>query len=264
MDVKRRIGACTSTPDEVRILAKYGYHFFEAHFRLLREMSEPEFQTLADAVTETGLRAEGTNCFADPPMSLLESGLDELDEYLKSSLGRPKRLGAKYIVIGSGASRMIPEGMSYEAATQKFVAMLKRYGEIAEKNDVDIVVEPLFGKATNFITTFEEALNICRATDHPRVGCLMDFFHSYQEGEPFSVMEKAGAYLKHIHISALDRRVPGSGDIDEIKRLIESLDAIHYTGRVTLEGAVQHDFEAEMREFSTLFPLFESWRHGGF
>ena len=122
---------------------------------------------------------------------------------------------------------------------------------------MDIVVEPLFKKASNFINTFEEGLAICKAVDHPRVGLLMDFFHSYQENEPFSVLKKAGKYLKHIHFSALDRRVPNRNDTEEVKMMIAELRAINYTGRVLLEGDVQGDFETEMCEYSTLFPLFD-------
>ena len=254
---KMMMGMCCTQPDEVRILEKYGYEFIEADFSVVRDMSDEEFEALQRAVRESGVRCDGMNCFADPSMKLLKCSYEELDEYLEKNLARPKLLGVKYIVIGSGGARRIPEGMSYEEATEKFVTMLKRYGDIAERYDVDIVVEPLFSKACNFINTFEEALEICKAVEHPHVGLLMDFFHSYQENEPFSVLEKAGKYLKHIHFSALDRRVPNQNDVDEVKMMIAELKAINYTGRVLLEGDVQGDFETEMREYSALFPLFD-------
>lgn len=253
---KRSMGMCTTYPNEVRILKNYGYEFYEADFSVVRDMDDTAFEELLAVSKECGVRCDGMNCFADPSMRLLQYSYEELDEYLEKNLARPKQLGAKYVVIGSGGARRIPEGMSYEEATEKFTTMLKRYGKIAERYDVDIILEPLFKKACNFINTFEEGLAICKAVEHPRVGLLMDFFHSYQENEPFSVMEKAGDYLKHIHFSALDRRIPNPSDVEEVKRLIQALDAIDYTGRVLLEGDVQADFEAEVRDFSLLFPLF--------
>ncbi len=147
--------------------------------------------------------------------------------------------------------------MSREAATEKFTAMLARYGKIAEQYNVDIVIEPLFKKACNFVNTFREALEICKQVNHPRIGCLMDFFHSYQENEPFSVLAEGGAFLKHIHLSALDRRIPVDGDEEETKLLANELKAIDYCGRVLLEGDMKEDLEKEVAQFSKQFCFFE-------
>lgn len=252
-----RMGGCTHSPSEVLLFKKYGYDFIESHFRLVNEMSEREFEELLAVTRETGVLAEGMNCFADPPMRLLECSFSELDDYLERGLIRPKRMGTEYIVIGSGGARRIPEGMNYEAATEKFVTMLSRYGKIADQYDVDIVLEPLFKKGCNFINTFREGVEICKQVNHPRVGCLMDFFHSHQENEPFSVLGEAGSFLKHIHFSTLDRRIPVNGDEEETRMLIDALKAIRYRGRVTMEGDAFHDLEQELCEFSKQFPLFE-------
>ncbi len=256
MAYARRFGACAVDPRNAYIMAKYGFEFFETHFRIVRELSEADFKEFVAIVRDSGIRAEGTNCFADPPMFLLDSSLQELDDYLESSLPRMKELGIEYAVIGSGAARRIPEGMSYEAATEKFTQMLSRYGKIADAYDVDIIVEPLYKKGCNFINSFTEAVGICKAVDHPRIGCLMDFFHSYHENEPFSALELGGKYLKHIHFSALDRRIPVSTDEEEVRMLIRELNAINYTGRIVMEGDMLNDYDAELGEFSKFLPLF--------
>ena len=256
MNYHMTMGGCATIPERVRILAKYGYKFFEFGFRLVREMSDAEFEALLNASLETGLVGEGANCFADPPMRLFDCSYDELDEYLESSLVRPKQLGMQYLVIGSGGARRIPDGMDRETATEKFVTMLQRYAKIADRHNFDIILEPLFKKGCNFINTFQEGIDICKAVDHPRIGCLMDFFHSYQENEPFSVLKNAGPYLKHIHMSTLDRRIPGVGDEEETKQLADILKDIGYHGRVTMEGDAQVDFEKEICAFSKQFFLF--------
>ena len=251
-----KMGACATEPERVRILKKYGYDFFEFGFAWVRGMSEQEFEELLAVSEETGLRGEGANCFADPPMRLFNCTHDELDDYLESGLVRAKRLGMQYLVIGSGYARSIPDGMLREEAMHFFITMLQRFGKIAEQYDIDIIIEPLFSKACNFINTFREGLALCRAVNHPRVGCLMDFFHSYQENEPFSVLEEAGSHLKHIHLSTLDRRIPGDGDVAETQMLAQLLKDIDYCGRVTMEGDAQVDFDAEIGEFSRQFGLF--------
>ena len=252
-----RMGGCTQVPEEVRWYKKYGYDFIEADFTVVNSMSEAAFEELLSVTKETGVMVEGTNCFAPPTMRVFECSFEELDEYFERGLVRPKRLGLEYIVIGSGQARRIPDGMSYEAATEKFITMLSRYSKIAEKNNVDIVLEPLFKKACNFLNTFREAVAICEQVNHPRVGCLMDFFHSYQENEPFSVLSEAGPHLKHIHISALDRRIPVDGDEAETKMMADFLKEIGYNGRVLLEGDMKEDLEKEVAQFSKQFCFFE-------
>lgn len=252
-----RIGGCATTPEKVYLLKQCGYQYFDFGFHLLHQQTEEEFQRLVTASQETGLIGEGALCFADPPMNIFEHTLEEMDEYLLSHLPRAKQLGMRYLVIGSGSARRIPDGMSREAATDFFVAMLKRYAVIADCENFDLIIEPLFSTATNFITTFAEGLDICKAVDHPRVGLLMDFFHSYKENEPFSVMEQAGAYLKHIHLSTLDRRIPQDNDVEETRLFADILRRIGYRGRITLEGDAQADLETELLTFRKQFSLFD-------
>lgn len=252
-----RIGACISEAERIYIVKKNGYAFFDFCFHIVHEMSDEEFEKMLTAARETGLRGEGALCFADPPMSIYDYTLDEMEEYLLSHLPRAKQLGMEYLVIGSGGARRIPEGMSRETATEFFVSMLKRYAVIAEREGFDIIIEPLFRVGTNFINTFAEGLEICKAVNHPRVGLLMDFFHSYKENEPFSVMKEAGSYLKHIHLSTLDRRIPVDGDEEEMKMLATSLREIGYDGRITMEGDAVADFDAETLAFSKQFSLFD-------
>ena len=252
-----RMGACAITTDRVYTLKKNGYDFFDFGFHIVHELSDKDFEALLTAVRETGLRGEGALCFADPPMSIYDHTLDEMEAYLLSHLPRAKQLGMEYLVIGSGGARRIPDGMKREEAEAFFIAMLKRYAPIAEREGFDIVIEPLFRVATNFINTFAEGLAICKAVDHPRVGLLMDFFHSYKENEPFSVMKDAGDYLKHIHLSALDRRIPVDGDEEETRMLADTLREIGYHGRITMEGDAVEDFDAETLAFSKQFSLFD-------
>lgn len=255
---KTMIGMCSSDPDEVRILKKYGYDFYEGDFGTITAMPQERYEALLAATRETGLRSLGMNCFAYAPNMLLEMSLEELDEYFESRLPRALELGMEYIVIGSGGARRRPEWMTPEEAKAKFIAMLKRYASIAERYDIEIIIEPLFQTACNFINTFEEGLAICRAVDHPRVGILMDFFHSYHENEPYSVMKEAGALLKHIHLAAEDdKRIPRRGEEAITERFVKLLKEIGYGGRIVLEGDPRPDFETSMREFSEQFSLFD-------
>ena len=258
MSRKTMIGMCSSDPNEVRILKKYGYDFYEGDFATITAMPQEEYEGLLEATRETGLRSLGMNCFAYPPHMLLEMSLEALDEYLESRLPRALELGLQYLVIGSGGARRRPDWMSHEQATEKFVAMLKRYAAIADRYDIEIIIEPLYRTACNFVNTYEEGLAICRTVDHPRVGILMDFFHSYHENEPYSVLKKAGPYLKHIHLAAEDdKHIPVRGEEEITARFVRLLKEIGYSGRIVLEGEARPDFETGMKQFSEQFSLFD-------
>ena len=100
---KTMIGMCSSDPDEVRILKKYGYDFYEGDFGTITAMPQERYEALLAATRETGLRSLGMNCFAYAPNMLLEMSLEELDEYFESRLPRALELGIppeRYAVPG--------------------------------------------------------------------------------------------------------------------------------------------------------------------
>ncbi len=253
-----RFGNCTTTAAEFNMLKQYGYSFVEANFQFMREMSEEEYAALAQVVEETGILVEGVNCFAHPEMKFLQWSDEEADRYFESGVRRTKPLGLKYIVIGSGGARKVPEGMTREAALARLVELLRRFGQIADRYNIDVYVEPLRHFETDVINTVIEAIEICKQVDHPRIGCVADFYHMASEGEPFSniAIANANGYLQHIHMATAVRNIPLHSDTDEVTAIAQELKSIGYSGRVVLEGAAKPDMDTALREFSEQFDLF--------
>lgn len=250
-------GCCTTNPSQLAILANYGYYGVESNFQAIRAMSEEEFEKFRSAVETTGVVMNGMNCFAPHDTRILSWPDEELDDYFESGIRRAKPLGLEYIVIGSGGSRKIPEGMTREEGLRKLVAALRRFGDIAERYDIDIFFEPLRHFETNVINTVTEAAELCKAVNHPRVRMVADFYHMKSVEEPFDHIVSAKEYVRHIHVATADRRVPLTTDRDEVLVMVEQLKAIGYDGRVVLEGSSEPDFEEVVGEFSKLFVLFK-------
>lgn len=252
-----RFGSCTTTPSDLEKLKQYGYSFAEGNFQCMREMPEEEYEALKSAVEATGVTLAGLNCFAPPDVRILSWTDDEVDAYFESGVRRTKPLGLEYVVIGSGGSRKIPEGMTREVGLARLAAMLRRFGEIAERYDIEVYLEPLRHFETDVINTVSEAAEICKTVNHPRVGCLADFYHMSMVGDAFENIAVPGELLRHIHMATADRRIPLHKDKDELLKMICELKKIGYNRRVVLEGGAEPDMETALREFSEQFTLFE-------
>lgn len=252
-----KFGSCTTSPEELSLFGKYGYALFESNFQRIREMSNEELDELQRAVQEHGVQMEGMNCFARYEERILLWSDEQLDEYFESGVKRAKPLGLKYVVIGSGGARKLPDGMPREQGEKRFVEVLRRFGAIAERYDIEVYLEALREFETNMINTVTEAVEICRKVAHPRVFCVADFYHMSCAGEPFKHIVDNAAYIRHIHVSTEDRRIPICKDREQLLKMIEQLQAMRYDGRVVLEGGAQPDVETALREFSEQFALFE-------
>ena len=249
-------GACTTAPSELTLLKEYGYSCFESNFQRIKKMTDEELDELRCAVEKTGIMMAGMNCFAPTDVRILRWSEQEAVEYFESGIKRARPLGLRYLVIGSGKARTIPEEMSREEGVKRWVSLLRRFGDIAEQYDIDVYVEPLRHYETNMINTVSEAAELCKAVDHPRIGCMADFYHMHMVEEPFCNIQNAGKLLRHIHVSTADRRVPLHSDREELLAMIAALKECGYDGRVVLEGEAKPNSETAFREFSEQFDLF--------
>lgn len=253
-----RFGNCTTAPEELAALKRHGYTFVEANFQFIREMTDEEFGTLRQAVKDTGVTVAGMNCFASSETRILLWTDAEAEAYFESGVKRAKPLGLEYVVIGSGGSRRIPEGMTREEGLARLASLLRLFGDIAERYGIEIFIEPLRHHETDVINTVPEAVALCKQVNHPRVSCLADFYHMAMVEEPISDLVQAKDHLRHIHIAlAPDRTIPLLKDKEKVRDMAQMLKAIGYTGRIVLEGGGKPDMDTALREFSEQFSEFE-------
>jgi len=80
---------------------------------------------------------------------------------------------------------------------------------------VELAVEPLNRFETYFLNTAPDAVKFVKEIGSPRIGILLDTFHSNIEDKSVAAAyRQCGKYLKHVHTCENDRGVPGSGHID--------------------------------------------------
>ncbi|MBN1147996.1 MAG: sugar phosphate isomerase/epimerase [Anaerolineales bacterium] len=128
-----------------------------------------------------------------------------------------------------------------------------------------LFLEPLNRYEAYFLNRVEQAVEICRAVNHPRVKLLADFFHMNIEERDFSEpLRLAGDQLGMVHIADNNRTQPGRGCMDYRPGFV-ALKQIGYVGYISIEcwtaqgvAAIEGDPETALPE--TVGYLREVWR----
>ena len=113
---------------------------------------------------------------------------------------------------------------------------LRELGEYADGFGVRVAVEPLNRFETFFLNTAADALSLCEAVGHPRIGILYDTFHgNIEEKNQAAAIRLLGAHIFHVHTCENDRGIPGSGPIDWAG-VVGALRAIGYDKWLVIES----------------------------
>jgi D-psicose/D-tagatose/L-ribulose 3-epimerase len=102
--------------------------------------------------------------------------------------------------------------------------------------NVTLAIEPLNRFETYFLNTAADALALCDAVNHSRVGVLFDTFHAnIEEKDVAAACASLARHLKHVHTSENDRGTPGTGHVDWAG-VFQSLREQRYAGWLTIES----------------------------
>jgi len=164
------------------------------------------------------------------------------------ALKRAKECGSKYIVFGSGASRIIPEGFDRDQAKAQHIELSKKMAPLAEKHGVKIALEPLNRGETNFINSLAEGVEIINAVNSPSFQLLCDIYHMLKEDEPADQIVKYGKHIVHCHIAEKQNRTPPGVAGDDFRPYLSALKKINYKGGLSIECFVYQDFDSQSKK----------------
>jgi len=200
---------------------------------LLPEFNENLNQTL-DELARRGLQIAGLStsvrCVGKPEE--FEQYLGELKRYCALA----SRLGSPFVRVFGGK---IPDGMVFDQALEKAAENLKRYGNIAEKYGVKIVLETHddWSESSRVRALLEKA-------QHPTVGVVWDVHHPWRvAGEtPQQTWQNIGRWVWYVHLKDAKGQpggqqqlcLTGQGNVP-VKESIEVLKANGYDGWLTFE-----------------------------
>jgi D-psicose/D-tagatose/L-ribulose 3-epimerase len=174
--------------------------------------------------------------FGRPELQLFgdERRRAELLDYLRRVIALSADLGARALVFGSPRNRVrgsLPMADALGIARD----FLRALGDHARDHGVVFCVEanpPAYG--CDFITTTAEAVELCRAVDHPAVRLNADLGGMTISNEDVRAsVAGAESFIGHFHAS--EPNLVELGAIADHRAAAEALGAINYDGWVSIE-----------------------------
>lgn len=112
---------------------------------------------------------------------------------------------------------------------------LGELGRHAEREGVQILLEPLNRYEDHMVNRLEQAVELAVATGLDSVGVVADSYHmNIEEQHPPTALLAAAGRLAHVQVSDSNRLEPGAGHLDW-PAFLAALDCIGYTGELAAE-----------------------------
>jgi len=168
--------------------------------------------------------------------------------YLKHCVDAAVTLGAAALVgpLYSAVGRQwqaTPEQRKRDL--ERCARNLKVVARYAEDRGVTLALEPLNRFETSFINLTEQAIELMRLIDSPRVKLMMDTFHANIEEKSLAqAIRAAGPDLVHLHANENDRGAPGTGHV-AWKEVAAALKKVKFGGALVIES-----FSTEVKEIA--------------
>ncbi len=253
-----KLGLCGGA-EHIEVVKKLGFDYMEMAASTIEAMNEQEFAALA--VANQAARCESfegiktSNGMFPGTLVLVGPARDEraIEDYLDILMPRLAQLGVERLVFGSGGARRVPEGFDRAEAWAQLVATARFAAKKAEPYGIRIGMEHLNGAETNILTSFAETAVFAREAD---VGVTLDFYHLLRECEGADELKQAAQVVWHCHTCGSDRAGLADRDFFFLSAQKRALEAIGYTGRISLEAALK---EYETDAAASLAVLRKVW-----
>ncbi len=159
-----------------------------------------------------------------------------------AAMGSPIVVGPLYAAVGR-TWQASPEQHTREL--ERCAKNLKQVARYAEEKGITLALEPLNRFETSFINLTEQAIELHRMIDSPRVKIMIDTFHANIEEKSLGkAIELAGPLMVHVHANENDRGTPGSGHVSWAE-IAAALKKIRFDGSMVIES-----FSTEVKEIA--------------
>ena len=197
-----RYGCCTDIKNYA-LLEELGYDCIELEGKAVHAMDDAAFEAAAATVAAGKIPCNGVNAYCPPSLSIVGPGFDPdaVRAYAERLLPRVRRLGGKTAGIGAPASRKLPEGFDRALARRQLLDFLRITGEVAAREGITLLLEPLTPKSCNFLNYTDEAREIVEEVNSPGLFMVYDLFHALGAGEDVEPLKRAMPYVRHLHVS---------------------------------------------------------------
>ncbi|MDD4099452.1 MAG: sugar phosphate isomerase/epimerase [Lentisphaeria bacterium] len=143
--------------------------------------------------------------------------------------------GGDRLVIGSPKNRNIMPGVTYQEAWDYSLETFASLLAPARDRGVKLCLEPLTTKETNFITSVNEGVRMCKELNHPNFLVHIDVKAMTGEKRPLDdVIRDGKGYVGHFHVNDENLNGPGWGETD-YEPVVRGVKAIGYDDYASVE-----------------------------
>jgi hydroxypyruvate isomerase len=233
-------------PFEQRLekVSEAGYHAVE----LVGEFKDWNKQDFANArrkKQELGIVFDGTTGVWQPlaDASARELFLKSLREFIPTM----RELECNRLIMQTGDA--VP-GLSRAEMHANCIETLKRGGEIAAENNIELLIENIDPEENPkyFLTLSAEGFEIVRSVANPHVRFLYDFFHEQiAAGNLIAKLQKNIDLVGLVHVADVPgRHEPGTGEIN-FANIFRTLGELAYNRYVAMEFEPKGETVASLR-----------------
>ena len=232
-------------PERLEKVAEAGYHAVE----LVGEFKDWKPQDFSDArrkKRELGMEFDGTCGVWLPLADAGQRGafLKALRDFIPTM----RELECTRLIMQTG--NKIP-GLSSEEMHANSIETLKRGGDIARENNIELLIENIDPEENPkyFLTSSAEGFDIVRSVGNPHVRFLYDLFHEQiAEGNLIEKLEKNIDLVGLVHVADVPgRHHPGTGEIN-YSNIFRKLGELGYSRYVAMEFSPLGDAVKELRD----------------
>ncbi len=192
------------------------------------------------AAEKTGVEIIGLHWLLTKPVGLYlncpDKGLRRRTrDYFEALIHFCADLGGDRMVIGSPKNRNLLPGVSYKQAWDWSIETFKSLMDTAAERKVNLCIEPLTTKETDFINTVAEGCRMCDEINHPNFKVHIDVKAMCGEGRPLDeIIRGAKGYVGHFHVNDANLNGPGWGDTDYVP-IVRAVREIGYDDYASVE-----------------------------
>lgn len=232
-------------PERLEKVAEAGYHAVE----LVGEFKDWKPQDFSDArrkKRELGMEFDGT-CGVWLPLA--DAGKrDAFLKALRDFIPTMRELECTRLIMQTGNKI---SGLSSEEMHANCIETLKRGGDIARENNIELLIENIDPEENSkyFLTSSAEGFDIVRSVGNPHVKFLYDLFHEQiAEGNLIEKLEKNIDLVGLVHVADVPgRHHPGTGEIN-YSNVFRKLGELGYSRYVAMEFNPLGDAVKELRD----------------
>jgi hydroxypyruvate isomerase len=232
-------------PQRLEKVAEAGYHAVE-FVDEFKGWSKEDFAAARKKRAELGIECDAS-CGVWPTLADANTRQKFLSE-LKDFVPTMHELETTKMVMQAG--NVVP-GLSREQMHANCVETLKRAGDIAAQNNIELLVENIDPEENPkyFLTSCAEGFDIVRAVGNPHVKFLCDFFHEQiAEGNLIEKLEKNIDLVGLVHVADVPgRHEPGTGEI-YYPNIYRKLAELNYGRYIAMEFLPVGDPVAALRK----------------